>query len=146
MDAAKLFLENDKYSSTLAERLNEYDVVFDCSTDDDVAYVLERYKVRAQIFNLSITNHAKELICATSPGVYEWMRTISYELNTDDKDLHNPTGCWDPTFKASHNDIAVLVQFALKQININYQQGLPQRSFYLSTINTEGFNINVKQF
>jgi molybdopterin/thiamine biosynthesis adenylyltransferase len=146
MDAAKIFLESDRYSVGLGERLNEYDIIFDCSTDDDVAYVLERYKVRAQIFNLSITNHAKELICAASPGVYEWLRTISQKLAVDDPDLYNPTGCWNPTFKASHNDIAVLVQFALKQINMYHQQGMPMRSFYLSTTHDEGFSINLKQF
>lgn len=146
MDAAKIFVDDDKHSKTLLKLLSEYDIIFDCSTDDDVAYVLERYKVRAQVFNLSITNQATELICVVSPNLYEWMKTIFKKFTFDAQDLYNPTGCWNPTFKASHNDIAVLVQFALKQVNLSFKKGIPFRNFYLSTSDDEEFKIKLNQF
>jgi molybdopterin/thiamine biosynthesis adenylyltransferase len=146
MDAAKIFLDHKKHSDALCKLLGEYDIIFDCTTDDDVAYVLERYQVRAQVFNLSITNNAKELICAVSPNLYNWLQVISKKFNYTDHDLYNPTGCWDPTFKASHNDISVLVQFALKQINVSFIKGLPARNFFLSTSQDDGFDIKLNQF
>ena len=31
-------------------------------------------------------------------------------------DMYNPEGCWSPTFKASYNDVQVMVQYALRNI------------------------------
>jgi hypothetical protein len=134
LDAAKVFLEDDKYSESIREMLNKFDIVFDCSTDDDIAYVLEQYKLRAQVFSLSITNGAKELMCATSPNLYHWVISIAHKLSKDESlDSFNPTGCWDPTFKASHNQVSSLVQFALRQIDLTYRNGLGHRTFFLDT-------------
>src|SRR5690606_19436380 len=113
--------------------------------DNDIAYMLDKLQINADVFSFSVTNHAKELVCAVSPKLYEATNTIYSQLDNDVDDLYNPTGCWSPTFKASYNDIAVLVQYAIKQINSNYVKGRSQRSFYLATSEDEGFQISLKQ-
>ena len=74
--------------------------------------------------NLSISNHAKHLICATEQNRYEFVTTQfnGSVLEFDTEDLHNPTGCWSPIFKASYNDINTLVQFSIKHINLKMGQ------------------------
>jgi len=146
MDIAKVSLNNDTWRTTLFQKLEEYDIIFDCSTDDDVAYILDQLKHPKRIFTMSITNNAKELICAVPPKLYKWMIDITRQLETKDNYLYNPNGCWNPTFKASYNDIAVLVQFAIKHITTSIANNLSPRSFYLTTSMEDGFNIKLKEF
>lgn len=100
------------------EELSQYDLIFDCTTDDDIMLILERLKLSSTIVNLSITNHAKELVCGFSPNVSNFVRIAFKDiLNNDYKDIYAPTGCWSPTFRASYNDIALMVQYAMKHIH-----------------------------
>jgi molybdopterin/thiamine biosynthesis adenylyltransferase len=145
-DFAKFAYNNKNRNSELAEIINQYDVIFDCSTDNDVAFILSQLDIKSELFNLSTTNHAKELVCVINPNSYEWLMKIFQELNNDMTDLYNPTGCWSPTYKASYNDINTLVQYALKQINLTYENQLPMRNFYLSTAFDNGFTIKLNQF
>lgn len=145
LDVAKLGIGAGEWVGYLCEILSEFDVVFDCTTDNDVAFMLNDLAIKADVFSLSITNHAKELVCAVNPNLYGATKAIYALLKNDLEDLYNPTGCWSPTFKASYNDISVLVQFALKQINLNYEREVKQRSFYLSTDNNNGFEIKLQQ-
>lgn len=46
--------------------LESYDLIFDCSTDDDLMHILEELNLKSEIVNISITNHASELVCAFS--------------------------------------------------------------------------------
>lgn len=49
-----------------------------------------------------------------------------------DTDMYNPMGCWNPTFKASYNDISSKVQHALKHI-IRMLSGVePKSNFYIT--------------
>lgn len=145
LDTAKLRIGNGEWANYLYEALSEFDVVFDCTTDNDVAFMLDNLRIKSDIFSMSITNHARELVCAVNPNLYGATNAIYALLNNDIEDLYNPTGCWNPTFKASYNDISVLVQYALKQINLNYEREVKQRSFYLSTDNKNGFEIKLQQ-
>ncbi len=125
--------------------LNKFDIIIDCSTDNDVAYILDKISPDSTIINLSITNHAKEMVCAVSPNSYTWMMNIFKQFQNDNLDLYNPTGCWSPTFKASYNDINLLVHYALKHLNKLMECNLPLRSFYLSTSFEEEFHIKLNQ-
>ncbi len=146
MDVAKITLNDNLWKEALLQNLREYDLIFDCSTDNDVAFILDQLDRPTGIFTMSITNNAKELICAVPPKLYKWMNDIARHLGPGDAGLYNPTGCWNPTFKASYNDVAVLVQFALKHITSSLPSNSTLRSFYLTTSFEEGFNIKLKEF
>lgn len=118
--------------------LDSYDIVFDCTTDNLLMHLIEKSNTSAFVINLSITNHAQDLICALSPNISETVRTIYKFLNRDSSsDLFNPTGCWNPTFKASYNDISTLTQYALKHIIKMLNNQTPKNSFYITEINEE---------
>ncbi|WP_293939850.1 ThiF family adenylyltransferase [Sphingobacterium sp. UBA5996] len=108
----------DFSKSEITDILNEYDFVFDCSTDNDLLYILDGLQLKTCLISLSITNHAEELVCGIYPNLFRFVNNqFGNVLENDTSDLYNPTGCWAPTFKGSYNDISLMVQMALKHIN-----------------------------
>lgn len=119
--------------AAIQKLLNEFDIIFDCTTDNQLMRVLDKASLFSRIVNLSITNHAQDLVCAVSPNVTETVRFVYGLLGRDAvNDLYNPTGCWNPTFKASYNDIACKVQFAMKHLMRMLAGHEPIGSFYVS--------------
>lgn len=145
-DVIKRYRSDASWKETLEKALNEFDYIFDCSTDNDLAHIFSQLSIKSEIINLSITNHAKELVCVFKHDQYAWLMEIFKSLNNDTVDLYNPTGCWSPTFKAGYNDIAVLVQFAIKQINSSLVRDRPFRNFYLSTSDEQSFEVKLNEF
>lgn len=144
----KSHLTDTTIKTEIEKRLNEYDVIFDCSADNDLLYVLSQLRIDTTLLNLSISNHAKQLVCATEQNRYEFINTQfnGNVLKFDIDDLHNPTGCWNPTFKASYNDINTLVQFAIKHINLRFEQDKALRNFVIETDDTDCLTIKLKEF
>jgi len=144
----KSHLSDTKTQSALEQYLNKYDIIIDCSADNDLLYVLSQLNISSSLLNLSISNHAKQLVCAAEPNRYDFITTqfSGNVLKFDSDDLHNPTGCWSPTFKASYNDINVLVQFAIKHINSRFEQVKTLRNFVIETDDTNCLTINLKEF
>jgi len=144
----KSHLTETTVKTEIEKRLNEYDVIFDCSADNDLLYVLSQINIDTTLLNLSISNHAKQLVCAVEQNRYEFISTQfnGHVLKFDIDDLHNPTGCWNPTFKASYNDINALVQFAMKHINLRFEQDKALRNFVIETDVTDSLTIKLKEF
>lgn len=131
----------------LQESLSQYDIIIDCSTDNDLLYILSKLELK-RLITLSITNNAKDLVCSVEPSSYNWvMNQYENVLENNLENVHNPTGCWSPTFKASYNDINTLVQFAIKHINIRLGiEDKSLRNFVLNTNENDGFSIKLNEF
>jgi len=129
----KSYAAEHEDKSALAGFFDEFDVIFDCTTDNQLMRVMDSVGTKAQLVNLSITNHAQDLICAFSPNVTETVLLIYDLLKRDtETDMYNPTGCWNPTFKASYNDIECKVQVALKHIIKMLSRLEPLSNFYIT--------------
>ena len=129
----KLTMDNDETKNAIQEILNKYDIIFDCSTDDSMMYVLDKLNLRAKLINISISNHANELVCAMGNNITETVKFIFTQIiKSDTLDMFYPTGCWSPTFKASYNDIAAKLQLALKHIIGMLTAIEPESNFYVS--------------
>lgn len=141
-------LHKDKTArKSYEESLNQFDIVFNCSADSDLMYVLDQLKLNTNLINLSITNHANDLVCAFYPNIYKFVQNQFVNiLDNDVDDLYKPTGCWSPTFKASYNDINLLVQFALKEINLIYKENRTKDNFTLSTESDNSLNIKLIKY
>lgn len=129
-DIIKNFIFQPGAKDEIRKAVEKYELIFDCTADNDVAFILEDLSLTSDVINMSITNYAKELICVTQPNLYSKLLHISSLLDDDTKDNYNPTGCWNPTFKASYNDIASMVQVGLRNIN-KAAENSAYRSFYL---------------
>lgn len=147
-DSIKAFYDNENINHLFENDLNKYDLIFDCTTDDDLLYVFSQLNLSATLLNIAISNHAKQLVCGVENDRYEFIKNQFHNvLQFDANDLHNPTGCWNPTFKASYNDIGVLVQYAIKHINLRYsEKNKPLKNFVLETETENNFNIKLKEF
>lgn len=129
----KLTMDNDETKNAIQEILNRYDIIFDCSTDDGMMYVLDKLNFRSKIINISISNHANELVCAMGNNITETVKFIFTQIiKSDTLDMFYPTGCWSQTFKASYNDIAAKLQLALKHIIGMLTTNEPESNFYVS--------------
>lgn len=138
----KLTMDNDETKNAIQEILNRYDIIFDCSTDDGMMYVLDKLNLRSKLINISISNHANELVCAMGNNITETVKFIFTQIiKYDTLDMFYPTGCWSPTFKASYNDIAAKLQLALKHIIGMLTAIEPESSFYVSETQN-GMSIN----
>lgn len=144
-DTIKYFINTGQFNKDIKSELENFDVVFDCSTDNDLAYILDSLELKSSVINLSITNYAQDLVCAINPNLYAMMNHMYNIIDKPIEDLYNPTGCWSPTFKASYNDVALIVQYAIKQINNTYNKEIPLRNFYLQT-DENGINIKLHQY
>ena len=103
--------------------------------------ILEGLKLSNTIVNLSITNYAKELVCGFSPNISNFVKTaFGTILSNASTDLYEPTGCWSPTFKASYNDIASMVQYAMKHIH-SMINGDEERSNFILRDSESGLKI-----
>lgn len=132
----KLTMDNKEAKKTVQDVLVRYDIIFDCSTDDGMMYALDNLSLKAKLINLSISNHANELVCAMGYNITETVKFIFGKLvDSDTTDMFNPTGCWSPTFKASYNDIASKLQLALKHIIRMLSSDEPESSFYITESN-----------
>ena len=140
----KSLYDHPTVKAKFIEEISQYDIIFDCTTDNDLMFVLNEMDLNSILINLSITNHARELVCAFHPNIYRFVNNqFSNVLKNDTLDLYEPTGCWSPTFKASYNDISILVQTALRKINAIASLRQPRNNFVISQ--TEG-NINSIEF
>lgn len=143
----KTFHNDEKYKIKFASEMNKYDLIFDCTTDNDLMYVLNSLNLNSELINMSITNHAKELVCAFHPNIFHFVNNqFGNVLENDIEDLYNPIGCWSPTFKASYNDINVLVQLAIKNINILFEEDRPKNNFVIKSEENNPSNLNVVEF
>ena len=142
----KILQSLEKSKINLEESLKEYDIIIDCSTDNDLLYIFNNLDFK-RLINLSITNNAKDLVCALEPNSYSWvMNQYENVLDNDLEDVHNPTGCWSPTFKASYNDINILVQHAIKHLNLKMTKDEPLRNFVINTNMENGFSTKLNEF
>lgn len=137
----------EKCKKFYSKCLSNYDIIFDCTTDDDLMHILNDLEIQSEIWNLSITNHAKEMVVGLHPNIYNFVTNqFNLILENDSMDLYNPTGCWNPTFKANYNDINLLVQTALKQINLYHKENIEKRCFTIHTSNYNSFKLEIKQY
>ena len=115
LEVLKQFSLSNKADAQLF--LNEYDLIFDCAVDGELMWALEQLRLSTPIVSLSISNEAKDLVCAFSPHICEFVNYVSqHAIDANDGDMFNPEGCWSPTFKASYNDVQIVLQYALKYI------------------------------
>jgi len=133
------YFENDK------KRVEAYDLIFDCTSDMELAWVLDRMKLTKTVFNLSVTNEAKELVCVVGGHhiATEKTQLCNKLLNRETELIYEGTGCWSPTFKASYFDINCLVNLAVKNLNLQSVSGQNFHSFLIRTDLT-GNSVNLK--
>ena len=114
--------------------LNQYDIIFDCSTDNEMAFMLDVMKPDCQIINFSLTNKAKTFICAVNEGISEQKYHLIDDIEDEQPNLWVGTGCQYPTFEASNLDIQTLLNYGLKNIECQFKYDERLRTFTIKNV------------
>lgn len=123
---------NVNYASQ-QKHLQEFDYIFDCSTDKYVAIMLDKMQLPGQVINFSISNEANHMCVLTGVGNIHLIKSALYDriAPAHSEPFFVATGCWHPTFKASYADINVLLSFTVNEINHRLNNQQPIQSFLI---------------
>jgi proteasome lid subunit RPN8/RPN11 len=120
--------------SEIHQKLMTYDVIFDCTANNEIIQMLTDIDLENRIFYISMSNKAKEMICVTNAdnvNLIERRNQMLYSFGTfNEPEFREGTGCWHPTFEASYFDINQLLQFTLRKINDFYIEQRTPKTFY----------------
>jgi len=130
----------------LIDYFDGFDLVFDCTGDNSLAYALQSLVANEKLVNLSISNGAGELVCVSGPDCYNWILHIYASIGENKLPLYEPTGCWSATFSAGYSDISMLLHAALREINSSLSLSGNVRSFYLSATTDADTLIKITRF
>ncbi|NJO88186.1 MAG: ThiF family adenylyltransferase [Chloroflexia bacterium] len=107
-----------EFGSGTKAMLEEYDLVMDCSSDNEISYFIDRLQVSSEVVNISISNEAREMVLVTGRNITEAKKVIFDSLKeTDPQLIYEGTGCWSPTFKASYFDIQSHLNLVVQNMN-----------------------------
>lgn len=138
-------LISDELKRIYLEVFDRYDYIFNCTASNDVNIIIDRLPIKSQLITISISNHAKDLVCVIGKeNVFQENAKIYNEINQDLSDMFNPQGCWNPTFKASFHNINALLNYTLSNIDYRLRKDLPLKTFMLEVQEEENYTIKLK--
>lgn len=111
---------NYKNQEDVVKEIKGYDLVIDCTGNNEMLHFLSYAIPESDVISLCITNHANELVCVSSAdgNPFELRKAYLSRVEQDTKNFYvEGTGCYSPTFLACNCDIASLVNLALRDLN-----------------------------
>lgn len=111
---------NYKNQEDVVKEIKGYDLVIDCTGNNEMLHFLSYAISESEVISLCITNHANELVCVSSAdgNPFELRKAYLSRIEQDTKNYYvEGTGCYSPTFLACNCDIASLVNLALRDLN-----------------------------
>lgn len=106
--------------------IKDYDLIIDCTGSNEMLHFLSYAVPNVDLISMCITNHSSELLCITNRdgNVFELRKSYLSRIEQDTKNFYvEGSGCYSPTFLANKSDICTLVNMALRQINVEYNDG-----------------------
>lgn len=149
---------NYKSQEEAIKELDDYDLVIDCTGSNEMLHFLSYAACDKEIVSMCITNHANDLLCISNKdgNPFELRKAYLSRIEQDTKNFYvEGQGCYSPTFLANCCDISSLVNLALRDLNLNIENGhLMHSSIYsytdrgivadrLFTYKLEGYDISL---
>lgn len=132
---------------TIKDTFNKnVDIIFDCSTDTEVTYIIDKLDFIGKTFSLAITNNAKSFVSITGDNLTKQAKTIFDFVENEPPTYFEGTGCGYPTFEANYNDINALLNVGLKVINNNYLKNKVNESFIIQPDFENELIINIEEY
>lgn len=122
------------------------DIIFDCSTDTEVTYIIDKLDFIGKTFSLAITNNAKSFVSITGDNLTKQAKTIFDFVENEPPSYFEGTGCGYPTFEANYNDINALLNIGLKVINNNYLKDKVNESFIVRPDFEDKLIIDIEEY
>jgi len=124
----------------------EIDIIFDCSTDTEVTYIIDKLNFTGKTFSLAITNNAKSFVSITGDNLTKQANTIFDFVENESPSYFEGTGCGYPTFEANYNDINTLLNIGLKVINDNFSKKKVNETFIIQPDFEDELIIDIEEY
>ena len=133
--------------SEVKEVLNKnVEIIFDCSTDPEVTYILDKIDFTGKVFSFGITNKAKAFNSITGKNLTQQSKIIYDFIGNEEATFIEGTGCGYPTFEANYVDINALLNTGLKIINDNFTKGKKNKTLIIEPRSEDNFQIKIENF
>lgn len=133
--------------NTIKDAFNKnVDIIFDCSTDTEVTFIIDKLNFIGKTFSLAITNNAKSFVSITGDNLTKQAKTIFDYVENEPPSYFEGTGCGYPTFEANYNDINALLNIGLKVINDNYSKDNVNETFIIRPDFEDELIIDIEEY
>jgi len=145
--------------NTISIKLNNYDIeqieqvfnekidiIFDCSTDPEVTFIIDKIDFKGEVFSYAITNNAKSFVSITGKKLTNQAKVIFDYLENDPPTYIEGAGCGYPTFEANFNDISSLLNLGLKTINSNFTNSFDNKTLIIIPNMDKQKSINIEEY
>lgn len=122
------------------------DIIFDCSTDPEVTFILDKINFKGDTFSLAITNNAKSFVSITGIDLSKKAKIIFDYIENEPPSFIEGTGCGYPTFEANYNDIITLLNTGIKVINNNYSKNKNNQTFIIKPDFENDLIIDIEEY
>ncbi|MCF4101578.1 ThiF family adenylyltransferase [Gillisia sp. M10.2A] len=122
------------------------DIIFDCSTDPEVTYILDKIDFTGDVFSFGINNKAKAFTSISGKYLTRQSKIIYDFIGNDEATFIEGTGCGYPTFEANYVDINALLNTGLKIINDNFNKGEKNKTLIIEPRFEDNFKIKIENF
>ncbi len=122
------------------------DIIFDCSTDPEVTYIIDKINFTGKTFSFAITNHAKSFVSISGKNLTQQAKTIFDFIENEPPSYFEGSGCGYPTFEANFNDINTLLNTGLKVINNRFLTKRNNESFIITPEFKDSLKINIDEY
>ncbi|MBO3272970.1 ThiF family adenylyltransferase [Hymenobacter defluvii] len=131
------------------ELLGKYDLIVDCSANNQVLTTLRHAVPVGKVIHLSITEGAEELIAVVDDDICPLQerreQLLAHISRAVYPDFREGAGCWHPTFRASGAQIEFMVGLAISELAEMARQKKRFRTFSLQQAVGRGIQVSVDQ-
>lgn len=129
--------------------LVEYDLIVDCSANNQVLTTFHHAVPAGKVVHLSITEGAKELIAVVGDAICPLRERREQQLAHISRimypEFREGAGCWHPTFRASGAQIESMVGLAISELADMARQRKSFRTFSLQRAVGRGIQMSIDQ-
>jgi len=129
--------------------LNKYDLIFDCSANNEVLTALHHAVPATRIVHISVTEGAEELIVVVGGDECSLQerreQLLAHVGRPAYPEFREGAGCWHPTFRAAGANIEAMVGLAISELAEMARQRKSFRTFSLHHVPGRGIQVSADQ-
>jgi len=124
---------------------SHFDIIFDCSTDSEVSYLLGSLRLDCTVISLALTNNANYITSVINSSIPNESSILHDVLESNPASFFEGAGCGYPTFNASYNNVNTVLNCAISQIDQTYKSEQTLNSFYIKNLDLSS-QINIHEY
>jgi proteasome lid subunit RPN8/RPN11 len=129
--------------------MNKYDLIFDCSANNEVLTTLHHAVPATRVIHVSVTEGAEEMIAVAGGDECSLQerreQLLAHVGRPAYPEFREGAGCWHPTFRAAGANIEAMVGLAVSELAEMARQKKRFRTFSLHHVVGRGIQVSTDQ-